>query len=192
MRARIGLCALVGLLALVVAVGLLRPAAAPPAPVEAVPAPVHSARIALPQQSSAPGIKTLLNVGKRMRYGDFVWNDEKVPAGPVWVRIDLGAQLISVFRAGHEVGTAVILHGQDGKPTPPGRYPILEKNQHHRSNLYDAEMPYMVRLTNDGIAIHASEVRAGKATHGCIGVPAEFAKHLFDAVKRGDEVLIVA
>ena len=39
-------------------------------------------------------------------------------------------------------------------PTPTGVFPITEKKRHHVSNLYDAPMPYMLRLTDDGIAIH--------------------------------------
>jgi lipoprotein-anchoring transpeptidase ErfK/SrfK len=67
---------------------------------------------------------------------------------------------------------------------------VLERAREHRSNLYDAEMPYMLRLTNDGVAIHASKVREGSATHGCIGVPLEFARRLFDVIHRGDLVVI--
>ena len=63
-------------------------------------------------------VKSILNVNKRMEYGDFVWNDRNVPKGPVWVRVDLDRQLISVFRDGHEIGTAVILYGADEKETP--------------------------------------------------------------------------
>ena len=114
-----------------------------------------------------------------------------MPAGSTWVRVDLRSQLISVFRAGHEIGTAVIVYGGDNKQTPSGRLHILGKARHHRSSLYDAEMPYTLRLTDDGVAIHASSVRWGAATHGCIGVPPAFAERLFDAAKVGNEVVVV-
>jgi L,D-transpeptidase catalytic domain len=137
-------------------------------------------------------IRTLLDVRGRMQYGDFRWDDKGVPAGPAWVRIDLKSQLISVFRSGHEIGTAVILYGADGLPTPTGKFPILAKLKDHRSATYDgAPMPYTLRLTPDGVSIHGSNVRWGFATHGCIGVPKDFAARLFDAVKKGDEVLII-
>jgi lipoprotein-anchoring transpeptidase ErfK/SrfK len=126
-----------------------------------------------------------------MHYGEFRWDDGTVPQGDTWVRIDLAQQTLSVFRAGHEIGTAVILYGTDGKPTPTGTFPILAKATQHRSSLYDAEMPYMLRLTGDGVAIHASAVRRGSATHGCIGVPEAFARQLFAVVKRGDPVAIL-
>ena len=51
-------------------------------------------------------------------------------------------------------------------------------------------MPYTLRLTPDGVSIHGSNVRDGYATHGCIVVPVEFAANLFDAVSRGDKVII--
>jgi hypothetical protein len=135
-------------------------------------------------------IKCVLNVPARMRYGDFRWDDKGVPAGPIWIRVDLKSQLVSVFRSGHEIGTAVILYGADEVPTPTGKFPILAKMKDHRSATYDAPMPYTLRLTADGISIHASNVRWGYATHGCIGVPDGFASKLFAAAKVGDEVFI--
>ena len=83
-----------------------------------------------------------------MTYGDFRWDDKGVPAGPAWVWVDLDSQMLSVFRSGHEIGTAVILYGADGVPTPTGKFPILAKLKDHRSITYDnAPMPYTLRLT---------------------------------------------
>ena len=127
-----------------------------------------------------------------MSYGEFRWDDAGVPAGQAWVRVDLERQLISVFRSGHAIGTAVILYGADRLPTPTGKFPILAKLKDHRSRTYDnAPMPYTLRLTSDGVAIHGSDVRWGFATHGCVGVPTAFAAKLFGVLKKGDEVLIV-
>lgn len=140
---------------------------------------------------SRRAVRSLLNVTRPLRFGEFVWDDAGVPPGPVWVRVDLGRQMLSVFRAGHEIGSTLILYGTQGKPTPQGVYPVLARAERHRSNLYDADMPYMLRLTGDGVAIHASQVRARAATHGCIGVPLPFARRLFAQVRRGDPVAII-
>lgn len=138
-------------------------------------------------------VQSVLNVRKRMRYGDYIWDDKQVPQGPVWVRVDLQRQLISVYRAGHEIGTAVILYGADEKETPDGVFPVIAKMKDHKSATYgDAPMPYTLRLTNDGVSIHGSDVRWGAATHGCIGVPLEFARKLFGQVDKGDQVVIVS
>jgi lipoprotein-anchoring transpeptidase ErfK/SrfK len=135
-------------------------------------------------------IRTILDVRTPMTYGDYRWEDKGVPAGPAWVRVDLKSQIISVFRSGHEIGTAVILYGADGVPTPTGRFPVLAKLKDHRSAAYDAPMPYTLRLTADGVSIHGSNVRWGFATHGCVGVPTAFAAKLFETVSKGDEVFI--
>lgn len=165
--------------------------AAPAVPADRIAVPEASVREALASGLIDRPIKSILNVPARMRYGDYRWNDEGVPAGPTWIRVDLKAQSISVFRAGHEIGTAVILYGADGMPTPTGKFPILAKIKDHHSTTYDAPMPYTLRLTADGVAIHASDVRWGRATHGCVGVPMAFAAKLFEASSRGETVLIV-
>lgn len=137
-------------------------------------------------------IKSLLNVREPMEYGEYRWDDRGVPPGLAWVRIDLSTQLLSVFRSGHEIGTAVILYGADGLPTPTGTFPILSKTRNHRSRTYNnAPMPFSLWLTRDGVAIHGSNVRWGSATHGCVGVPTAFAAKLFASLKVGDDVLII-
>lgn len=134
---------------------------------------------------------SLLHVKSAMHYGDFIWNDKGIAPGPVAIRVDLRTQILSVFRSGHEIGTAIVLFGADAKQTPLGKFPVLWKGKNHRSSLYDAPMPFTLRLTGDGIAIHGSEVRWGAATHGCIGVPTEFARHLYGETKLGDPVVIL-
>ena len=136
-------------------------------------------------------VRSVLNIAKPMQFGDYVWNEDHVPNGPLWVRIDLSRQILSVFRDGHEIGSSVILYGTDGKPTPTGSFTILQKAAHYVSHSYDAPMPYMLRLTNDGVAIHGSNVREGWATHGCIGVPLDFARLLFAQAGKGDLVVIL-
>ena len=133
----------------------------------------------------------MLDVRSPMKFGESRWDDRGVPDGETWVRVDLKSQIISVFRSGEEIGTAVILYGADSKETPTGKFPIRAKLKDHRSATYDgAPMPYTLRLTDDGVSIHGSNVRWGYATHGCIGVPEAFAAKLFAAVRTGDEVTI--
>ncbi|NIJ16527.1 lipoprotein-anchoring transpeptidase ErfK/SrfK [Sphingobium vermicomposti] len=136
-------------------------------------------------------VKSVLPIHGPFRHGDYAWDESRAPAvGPVIITVDLKAQTLSVFRAGHEIGAAVILYGADDKPSPLGAFPITQKDADHVSNLYDAPMPYMLRLTNDGVAIHGSDVQWGNATHGCIGVPTAFARKLFAVANLGDLVII--
>lgn len=135
--------------------------------------------------------RSILKVDRALRYGEFVWRERGVPAGPVTVIVDLRAQTMSVFRAGHEIASTVVLYGADGHDTPLGDHPVRGKARDYHSLAYDAPMPFTLWLTDDGVAIHASDVRRGRATHGCIGVPPAFAERLFETVEVGDSVRIV-
>ena len=136
-------------------------------------------------------VKSVLTIPKPLRQGDFYWNESAAPvAGAVVITVDLAAQTVSAFRDGHEIGTAVIVYGSDETPTPLGIFPITQKDAKHVSNIYGTPMPYMLRMTNDGISIHGSQVGDGYVTHGCVGVPTAFAKKLFGAVKLGDRIIV--
>lgn len=136
-------------------------------------------------------VRRVLDIEGPFTHGRWVWDEDGAPSkGPLVITIDLDAQTLSVFRNGYEIGAAVVLYGADWKPTPLGALKITEKDADHVSNLYGAPMPYMLRLTNDGISIHGSDVQEGAATHGCIGVPTAFARKLFGAAKLGDRVII--
>jgi hypothetical protein len=150
----------------------------------------HYPELALPDGTKRT-VRSLLDVRRPMAFGDWAWDETGVPAGPLWIRVDLNAQLISVFRGQHEIGSAVILYGARAKPSPLGVFHIMQKSKDYRSYTYDAPMPFMLRLTSDGVAIHASDVRDGWATHGCIGVPMGFATRLFGEAHLGDETVIV-
>ncbi|ASK87985.1 L,D-transpeptidase family protein [Sphingorhabdus sp. SMR4y] len=135
-------------------------------------------------------IKRILQIDEPFVHGYYKWDDEGVPDGELVITVDLEAESISVFRAGYEIGAAVISFGDSRKPTPTGVFPISQKSKDHVSNIYGLPMPYMMRLTNDGIAIHASDVKWGWGTRGCIGVPMEFARRLFEQARLGDRVIV--
>jgi hypothetical protein len=157
----------------------------PPAIAPAPPAPAPAAF-----DPGAYVVRRALRIDEPIVHGYWKWDDAGVPPGPVVITVDLEAQTLSVFRAGYEIGMAVILYGDDDKPTPLGIFPVMQKKKDHVSSIYGAPMPYMQRLTNDGVAIHGSNVRYGWATNGCIGVPTPFAERLFAVTAVGDPVII--
>ncbi len=136
-------------------------------------------------------IKRVLPITGPIKYGEFHWDDAGVPDGPVVMTVDLEARVLSVFRGGYEIGATAVLLGTQEKPTPLGVFPVIWKKADHYSSIYDgAPMPYTMRLTNDGVAIHGTTVEKGYASHGCVGVPTPFAKKLFGVAKLGDQVYI--
>ena len=178
----------------IVGVALLtnRPAAQPePVAIAQVP-PAPMAKPAPPPKPVDPAfvIKRILPIAGPIRYGEWHWDEAGVPAGPIVITVDLEARVLSVFRGGYEIGATAVLVGSQEKPTPLGVFPITQKRKDHVSNLYDAPMPYMQRLTDDGITLHATTVENGYASHGCIGTPLDFARKLFATTKVGDKVYI--
>jgi L,D-transpeptidase catalytic domain len=136
-------------------------------------------------------IKRILPIDGPIKYGEWHWDDQGVAAGPIVVTVDLEARVLSVFKGGYEIGATAVLLGSSEKPTPLGMFPILWKKQDHYSSIYDqAPMPFTQRLTNDGISIHGTIVEKGYASHGCIGVPEDFAKKLYGVTRLGDQVYI--
>ena len=118
-------------------------------------------------------IKSILPIDGPMKYGEWHWNTDAAPeTGKLVVTVDLEARTVSVFRDGYEIGAAVAMLGTELHPTPTGKFPILTKERHNVSEKYgNAPMPWTLRLTWDGIAIHGgTEVENGYASHGCIGV----------------------
>ena len=153
-------------------------------------APIAQAQPAKPADTAFT-VKRILPIDGPIRYGEWHWDEPGAPAGPIAITVDLDARVLSVFRGGYEIGATAVLLGTEDTPTPLGVFPITEKDKDHVSNIYTgAPMPYMQRLTNDGITLHGSEVAKGYASHGCVGMPDDFAAKLFAATRLGDKVYI--
>ena len=129
--------------------------------------------------------------GRSAQARQWVWEPQIAPDGPVLVYVDLGRQRATVYRNGVRIGVSTISSGKDGHETPTGVFTILEKNKEHRSKTYnDASMPYQQRLTWLGVAMHAGNLPGYPASHGCVRLPMEFAKKLFEVTPMGGTVVI--
>ncbi len=183
------------LAALIMALGLLQisplvSAAINPSPPVVKPLPMLAKPGAYPDKYA---VTRTMKFAAPIKFGDWAWNETGAPLnGPVLVTVDIGSEALAVFRGGHQIGATRIIYGDDDKPTPIGVFPITQKNANHRSNIFvNAPMPYMLRMTNDGISIHgADHVKPIYATNGCIGIPTGFAKRLFEVVALGDRIIV--
>jgi lipoprotein-anchoring transpeptidase ErfK/SrfK len=127
-----------------------------------------------------------------LKPGQFVWVTRAVYKGPMKIVIVLDIQRIYVFQSDKLIGFSTISSGKKGKETPTGFFNILQKNVDHKSNLYsDAPMPFMQRLTWDGIAMHGGYLPGYPASHGCIRLPLAFAKALFGVTRLDQEVFVL-
>jgi len=125
------------------------------------------------------------------RPGDYVWQPALAPTGPLVIVVSLPLQQLHVYRNGVRIGASTISTGRRGYETPVGLFTILQKRVEHYSNRYDnAPMPWMQRLTWSGVAMHAGALPGRPASHGCIRLPAAFARTLFAATHTGDTVIV--
>lgn len=135
--------------------------------------------------STSPGSQDSLAPGK------YEWTPEASATGDVVVVVSLPEQMAHVYRGGVRIGRSSISSGKAGNDTPPGVFEILEKRKVHFSNLYNnAPMPFMQRLTWDGIALHAGQIPGYPASHGCVRLPKAFAEQLFQVTERGGMVVV--
>ena len=96
-----------------------------------------------------------------------------------------------MFEGATLLATSPVSTGKKGHETPLGRFHILQKAVHHRSNRYsNAPMPFMQRLTQSGIALHAGHLPGYPASHGCIRLPWGFAKRLYGLTDGGTRVTV--
>jgi len=119
------------------------------------------------------------------------WHPEVAPSGPMVMVVSLDEQQLYVYRNGVVIGVSPVSSGKTGYETPTGVYTILQKERRHFSNLYEnAPMPYMQRLTWDGVALHAGALPGHADSHGCIRLPAKFASELYTVTRPGDVVVV--
>jgi L,D-transpeptidase-like protein len=126
-----------------------------------------------------------------LKPGEYWWNPQLAPSGPVVVLVSIPQQTMHVYRNGVLIGRSTVSTGAKGNATPGGVFSILEKKQRHYSKKYDnAPMPYMQRLTWSGIAMHSGALPGYPASHGCIRLPYDFSQLLFTATANGGTVVV--
>jgi len=128
---------------------------------------------------------------RELRPGQYVWRDVPESAGAERVVISLSDQMAYLYRGNTLMAATTISTGRESKPTPTGVFSILRKTEMYRSKKYDnAPMPWAEFFEPHGIALHAGSVTA--ESHGCVHLPAAFAKKLYSVTDVGTPVLIGA
>ena len=128
-----------------------------------------------------------------LKPGQYVWRDVPASAGDERVVVSLSDQLAYLYRGDELMAVAAVSSGKTKTPTPTGIFQVLEKKTMHHSRKYDnAPMPFMQRIDNYGVALHAGHNPGQPASHGCVRLPKEFAAKLFKTTKVGTPILIGA
>jgi len=110
--------------------------------------------------------------------------------------VDLSTQTATAYENDVPVFSGQISTGTAKRPTPTGRFRVLEKDIDHVSSSWPkpnggAKMHYMLRLTNYGIAMHLGFVPNYPASHGCIRMQNGFAQKMYSWAHVGVPVRVV-
>ena len=143
------------------------------------------------------------------------WHGDDVEGAPKIV-ISLSQQKVFFYKGGKLVGLSIISSGDDAHRTPSGSFSVLQKDAAHRSSQYgdfvgsegeivkpevDREvdiqppgshyvgtmMPHFMRFTG-GKGMHAGYLPGYPASHGCVRMPEEMARHFFANATEGTPV----
>ena len=130
---------------------------------------------------------------KVLKPGQYLWRDVPESAGTERVVVSLSDQMAYLYRGSELMAVTTVSTGKEGNDTPLGIFSVLDKKEIHHSRKYDnAPMPFMQRIDQYGIALHAGFNPGRPASHGCIRLPAAFAKKLFSTTTLGTPVMIGA
>jgi lipoprotein-anchoring transpeptidase ErfK/SrfK len=154
----------------------------------------YQAQVAASDAASQARIDMIDAFGEKvLKPGQYLWRDVPDAAGPERVVISLSDQLAYLYRGDALVAVSTISSGRSGRDTPIGIFAVLDKRPFYRSKKYDnAPMPWMQRIDQYGIALHAGYNPGVPASHGCIRLPAAFAKKLYSVTDLGTPVYIGA
>jgi lipoprotein-anchoring transpeptidase ErfK/SrfK len=83
-----------------------------------------------------------------------------------------------------------ISSGRKGRSTPTGNFTVSEKDKNHISTIYHCPMKYFLRLSGMSFGLHVGQLPGYPASHGCVRLPAEVAKLLFEKATVGTSVTI--
>ena len=118
------------------------------------------------------------------------------------IHVFIEEQVLVAVENGEEVYSFDIVTGRDGKETTAGKYTIFRKHEKYTSKTYGSEMPYTMFFTEDGKAIHGTQMATLRSylhsyltdsvgSQGCIGLTDDNAKVLFDWAPMGTPVIVM-
>ena len=130
---------------------------------------------------------------KELKPGQYLWRNVPPNAGDERLVVSLTDQRAYLYRGETLMAVATISSGRPGRDTPTGIFTVLDKKPMYRSKKFDnAPMPFMQRIDDYGVALHAGYNPGEPASHGCVRLPSAFAKRLYTVTSIGTPVLIGA
>lgn len=146
------------------------------------------------------------------------WDGDGVQGSPL-IKINIADQKAYFYKGNQLVGQSPISTGKEGKITPKGRFKVTQKSEDHASSLYGvikddatgaivndnadtrkdfpkagqtfvhAPMLNFLRF-NGAIGMHTGHLPGYAASHGCVRLPDNMARHFFQNASLGTPVIV--
>jgi len=117
----------------------------------------------------------------------------KNPTGAVKVHISTGAQRVYVTQGDEVLLSTPCSVGTTATPTPKGEFRIQSKTRHRRrasSPGAGYPMTYWMSFYSPAYGMHWGFVKPYPCTHGCVRLPLNSARKIFDMVKVGTPISV--
>ncbi|PYJ20200.1 MAG: hypothetical protein DME92_10280 [Verrucomicrobia bacterium] len=110
----------------------------------------------------------------------------------IHVVVSISKQRVYLMVSNEVAIDSPISSGRPGKSTPTGSFTVSEKDKNHMSSIYHCPMKYFLRLSGMSLGLHVGQLPGYPASHGCVRLPEEVAKLLFEKAPVGTGVTIEA
>ncbi len=144
------------------------------------------------------------------------WEDDPALSGELLIVVDKKKQMLYAYRGETRICHSPVSTGRSSGSTPVGYYRVTDKKKEHRSfygsfvsvsgkrrdadlrkqsagegeRFEPSQMPYFMRVCGN-VGIHQGYLPGKPASHGCIRLPMDIAKNLFEITPKGTRVAIV-
>ena len=126
---------------------------------------------------------------KKLKPGQFIWQPDRAPDGPVVIVVSIPDQLVTVYRNGVRIAVSTCSTGRPGHATPTGTFVILQKDVDHHSMTTRRCPTWSVSPGAVSLSTPAT-CRAIRPPHGCVRLPRAFAQELYGVTHLGTTVII--
>ena len=110
----------------------------------------------------------------------------------IHVMVSISKQRVYLMVGDDVAVDSPISSGRRGRSTPTGSFTVSEKDKNHISSLYHCPMKYFLRMSGMSFGLHVGQLPGYPASHGCVRLPEEVAKILFEKATIGTNVSIEA
>ena len=115
---------------------------------------------------------------------------ERASAENIRVVVSISKQRVYLMVGDDVAIDSPISSGRKGRSTPTGNFTVSEKDKNHISTIYHCPMKYFLRLSGMSFGLHVGQLPGYPASHGCVRLPEEVAKVLFEKATVGTSVTI--